>query len=146
MADEVPEDMTVQNREVCSSARVSKEVTCPFQAQAMDLADEPIASVHRGGKRIQGLRDFATAFRKQTVSRANDVRGFVVVKARAMTQERRDLRRFTGPEEFGLPESGDGRVGRAGRRLNGHDADAQLLEESRDSKRSPAAEGTPRGS
>jgi len=102
MADEVPEDMTVQNREVFPSARVPKEVTCLFQAQAMDLADEPIASVHRGGKRIQGLRDFAPAFRKQTVSRANDVRGFVVVKARAMTQERRDLRRFTGPEEFGL--------------------------------------------
>src|SRR6266571_4926385 len=94
------------------------------------LADEPIASVLRGGERIQRLRDFATAFRKQTISRANDIRGFVVVEARAMTQERRNLRGFTGPEEFGLSQSDDGRVGRSGLRLDGHDAEAQFLEES----------------
>src|SRR2546428_5238626 len=129
MANQVPEDMTVQNREVFASARVPKERTCLFQAQAMDLADEPISSVLRGGERIQGLRDFATAFRKQTVSRANDVRGLVVVEARAMTQECCDLRGFTGPEEFGLSQSGDGRVGRSGLRLYGHDAEAQFLEE-----------------
>src|SRR5881397_179684 len=69
MANQVPEDMTVQNREVFPSARVPKEVTCLLQAQAMDLADEPIASVLRGGERIQRLRDFATAFRKQTIAR-----------------------------------------------------------------------------
>src|SRR5207245_9359601 len=79
---------------------------------------------------LQRLRDFATAFRKQTISRANDIRGFVVVEARAMTQERRDLRRFTGPEEFGLSESGDGRVGRSGLRLNGQDRKSTRLNSS----------------
>src|SRR3989449_1926134 len=124
MADQVPEDMAVQNREVFASARVPKEMTRLLQAQARDLADEPDASVLRGGKRLQRRPDFAMAIREQSVSRADDIRGFVVVEARAMTQELRNLRGFAGPQEFGLSQTGDGRVGRSGLGLNGHDAEA----------------------
>src|SRR6267143_1554152 len=115
-------------------------MTCLLQAQAVNLADEPIASLLRGGKRIQRLRDFAVALREQTVSRADDVRGFVVVEARAMTQELRDLLGFAVPQEFGLAESGDGRVGRPGLGLNGHDAEAQFLKEPLVRQTSRAAE------
>src|SRR6266571_6565877 len=140
VADQILQDMTVKNGQIFAAARIPKEMTCLFETQAVDFADEPAASILRGREGIQRLRELALAFREESLTRADDVRGFVVVEASAMTQECRDLLGFAGPQEVGLSESRDGRVGRAGPGLNGHDAEAELLKEPLVRQTSRAAE------
>src|SRR5205809_5804881 len=53
VADQVPQDVTVQNREILTAPRVPQEVTRLLEAEAIDLLHEPRAGVLRRGKRAQ---------------------------------------------------------------------------------------------
>src|SRR5207245_9791515 len=64
VTDQVPEDVTVQYREVLPAARVPEKMTGLLQPQAADFADEPPASILRRRESIYHLRELSMASRE----------------------------------------------------------------------------------
>src|SRR5467141_1788736 len=114
MADQIPQNMTIENREAVSPADVPKEVTRLLPAEAVDFADEPRAGRLRVQEAFQRLAEHRPVWRKESFPSPHDVRRLVIVKPRAALEEGRDLALASGPEKIMGHEVANRRIRPAG--------------------------------
>src|SRR2546428_2969470 len=90
VADEVPQDVAVENREAVREADVPEEVGRLFHGEAVDLAHEPLARGLGGRERRERRLEGPLPAGPESVPRRDEVCGLVVVEPDAGTEELRD--------------------------------------------------------
>src|SRR2546422_4636827 len=129
VADEVPEDVPVEEREAVREADVPEEVGGLLHRETVALPDEPFPRGLRGRERGERLLQRPPPPGSEPVPRSDDVRGLVIVEPDPGAEERRNRRRVPRKEEAPLLEAHDRRIRRPRLRLNRQDAECDLFEE-----------------
>src|SRR5256886_14827361 len=111
MPHQVPQDVTVEDREAVPSADVPEEMASLLPSEAVDLADEPGPRALRVHEPVEALAEDRARGREEPVPCSDDIGRLVVVEPSTRLEEPGHFTMATGPEEPVVRERSDRCIG-----------------------------------